>query len=376
MGNPDMQILLLIVLTPLLVAASPPLPFTDSIAVRGTAHNIAVKLETEMGVPIENATIYFYHEEQNVLLGTSLTNQTGCAVFVWQVPLSHKLGPTSLNATFPGDDERHLMPCYVPIPLTIFGQTQVCVQVFDQMRFPVEVVHPDQALSFVVHVQDDNQQPLQGDMVFLLGTDNNTLASGYTAQDGSVVFKHRLASTQVGSVLFRIRSSSLNYFSGAELELEYSVEKSTSRFVGLPSFIEAEDQSVVVGRIEHEYGESIPLARIRVFLDGVQQIGETVADAQGRFSYRLDQEMRLATSGRFLMILFDGDGSHTPAWVIVGLVLSEAPGPFSQQVGILLSTGAAELVYCVSLVASASVGIGSAYLALRIRRTTTSIVSH
>lgn len=372
-----MQAVLFIVLFPLLVAASPPVPLADSIAFRGTEHAITVKLETELGVPIENATIYFYHEEQNALLGTSSTNQTGHAVFAWQISPTHKLGPTSLNATFLGDEKRHLLPCYVPILLTILGQTGLSVEVCGITGKPIrESVYPDQTLIFAVRVQDDQEQPLQGIWVSLLGTENQTIAVGGTAQNGVVVFRHRLGSTLAASVLFKVRSSSLGYLSGSELELQYSVDKSPSMFVGCPSFIKTGDQSVIVGRLRHEYGDSIPMARIRVLLDGVQEIAQTVADEEGRFCYNLDHELRRITSGRFLTVSYDGDSSHMPTRTIVGLIFARTATPFSQLVQVVLPTQVTEILYSIGLVAATCTGVGSAYLALRIKRATSNIVSH
>jgi hypothetical protein len=372
-----MQAVLLIVLLPMLVAASPPPPIADSIAFRGTEHTITVKLETELGSPIENATIYFYHEEQNALLGCSSTNQTGHAVFGWQIPPTHKLGPTSLNATFLGDDERHLLPCYVRIPLTILSQPGLSVEVCDGTGKPIdETVYPDQTLIFAVRVQDDQGQPLQGISVCLLGAENQTIAAGSTAQNGGVVFRHRLGSTLAASVLFRVRSSSLGYIGGSELELRYSAQRSPSTFVGLPSFIETGDQSVIVGRLRHEYRDSIPMARIRVLLDGVQEIAETVADEEGHFRYNLDHDLHRITSGRFLTVSYDGDSSHMPTRAVVGLILTRTPTPFSQLVEVVLPTQVAELLYCIGLVATTCTGVVSTYLTLKIKRVTSNIVSH
>ena len=372
-----MQAILLIVLLPMLVAASPPPPIADAIAFRGTEHTITVKLETELGSPIENATIYFYHEEQNALLGSSSTNQTGHAVFTWEIPSTHKLGPTSLNATFPGDDEGHLLPCYVPIPLIILSQTELSVEVSDGTGKPIgETVYPDQTLIFTVRVQDDQGQPLQGVSVSLSGANNQTIAAESTAQNGVVVFRHRLESTLAASVLFRVRSLSLGYFVGNELELQYCGEKSPSMFVGLPSFIKKGDQSVIVGRLRHEYRDSIPMARIRLLLDGVQEIAETVADEEGRFRYNLDHDFHRIASGRFLTISYDGDSSHTPTRAIVGLILTRTATPFSQLVEVVLPTQMAELLYCLGLVAATCTGVISTYLTLKIKRATSNIVSH
>jgi hypothetical protein len=372
-----MQAVLLVVLLPMLVAASAPLPTTDLIVFRGTEHTITVRLETELGSPIENATIYFYHEEQNALLGSSSTNQTGHAVFAWQIPRTHKLGPTSLNATFLGDEERHLLPSYIPIPLTVLSQTVLSAQVSDGTGKRIEeTVYPDQTLIFAVHVQDDQGQPLQGVSVCLLGAENQTIAMESTAQNGVIVFRYRLGSTLPANVLFSVRSSSLGYFGGTELELLYHLGRSPSTFVGLPSFIKTGTESVIAGRLRHEYRNSIPLARIRLLLDGVREIAETFADEEGRFRYSLDHDIHEITSGRFVTVAYDGDTSYMPTRASVGLILSRAPTPFSQLVEVVLPTQVAELLYCIGLVAATCTGVVSTYLTLKIKRATSNIVSH
>ena len=77
-----------------------PTPTSSLSAFRGTNYDITVILETHNGVPITNATLYFYHDSNNTLLGSSLTNQTGHANFIWQIPFNHELGLTMLNATY------------------------------------------------------------------------------------------------------------------------------------------------------------------------------------------------------------------------------------------------------------------------------------
>lgn len=337
-----------------------------------------MKLETELGIPIQNATIHFYQEEQNALLGTSSTNQTGYAIFVWQIPSTHKLGPTSLNATFPGDDDRHLLPCCVRIPLTILSQTALSVEVCDVGGTPIGgAVYPDQTLVFAIVVLDDEEQPLQGISVSLFGPENQTIATGSTAQNGSIVFRYRMGPTPTTGILFRVQSSSSGYLAGSELALQYLVEKSQSMFVGLPSFVKPGDQLVIVGRLRHAYGDSIAMARIRVLLDGFGEVAETVTDEHGHFFYKLDYELHQMACGQFLIVSYGGDTSHTPTRAVVGLVFTRTRAtPFSQLVEMVLSTQVAELLYSITLVGAACTAVGSTYLALRIRRATTHIVSH
>lgn len=372
-----MYTVLIIILLPMLVAVSAPPPSADSIAFRGTEHVMTVKLETELGIPIANATVKFYHEEQNVLLGSSLTNQTGYAVFPWQIPLTHTLGPTSLNATFSGDEERHLLPCYMPIPLAILGETALSVEVSDTAGKPIGgTVYPDQMLIFTVSVQDDWSQPLQAVSVHLWGTENQTIAEGTTAQNGSVVLRHQLGSTLAGSVLFTIHSLSLGYFSEGELQLLYSVETSPSAFVGLPAFLKTGDQSIIVGKLRHAHADHVPMARIRMLLDDGQEIGETTTDEEGRFSYDLSRFLRRTIAARFVVVSYDGDTCHKPTRAIVGLILARVETPFSQLVEVVVPTEVAELLYSMGLVAAACTAVGSAYLTLKIKRATSRIVSH
>lgn len=367
---------LLFLFLPMLVAASPPLPFADPIALRGTQQLITVNLETELGAAIENATIYFYHEEVNSLLGTATTNGTGHAVFAWQIPLAHKLGLTSLNATFPGDEQRHLLPCYVRIPLTVIAQTKLAVIVCDEIgNIITESVYPDQILVFTVYVHDDLAQPLQGILVYLLGAGNQTIGTGSTAQNGAVIFEHRLGPVVGAAVSFKVQSSSLGFFKGSEAELQYAVEKSQSWFVGLPSFLRT-GQAVVAGRLRHQYADKVPMARIRVLLDGSREIAVTMANQEGRFCHDLNRELQRVVSGRFLMVLYDGDSSHTPTLAVIGLILARTATPFSQLIKVVFNTPLSEALYWIGLVAATCTGVFSAYLTFRIRRTTTNIVSH
>ena len=118
------------------------------------------------------------------------------------------------------------------------------------------------------------------------------------------------------------------------------------------------------------------MARIQLLLDGVEQIADIAADDHGRFCFSLDQGSYLIASGQFVIVSYDGDGSHAAARNVVGLIFTCTPSPFSQLVQVVLPRQAAEVLCCIGLVVATSVGFGSMYLTLRTKRATSSIVSH
>ena len=93
-----------------------------NIGVRGEDVTIsAILLQNgTYGTPVPNQTIEFYDQTMNSFLNYGLTNAAGIATIVWNIPIDHSLGPTTLNATYRGNESLFLAPSCHRYP--IFNQ--------------------------------------------------------------------------------------------------------------------------------------------------------------------------------------------------------------------------------------------------------------
>lgn len=370
-----MRLILIVLLASMILHHAVPSPMAASSAYRGTDHTITVQLLTSLGEPIEDAIVYFYHEDHNILLGSSITNETGYATFLWQIPLIHELGIAHLNATFLGDPERYLLPCSVPITITIYAKMKVIVDVYDSNGNPIETsVYPDQTLVFNIIVKNDQLEPLEGIPVQLFTMNNQIVEEGETSENGTITFKYKLDSFLNSAIFFRVCSLSTAYYNGSELILNYIVENSSSQFVGLPSFVQKKDHCQISGLLQNHYGRGIPNAQIQILLDGILEIGEAITNQDGHFTFDLSQFQYDGNTGRFLIVIFQGQMGHQTASALIGLISNAAP--FSQLVGNAISEALGIFLNQINLVALSCLSISSGFFARKYKRSTRNIVSH
>ncbi len=372
-----MRILLVALLITTVFGYTIPTPTAYLNAFRGTEHEIVVRLETPSGTPVNNATLYLFHEVQNILLDTSLTNITGYATFLWQIPLSHDLGTTFLNATFLGEPERFLLPSYLSIPITIYSQMQMTIEIVDNNGYPIEAtVHPNQNLVFIVFLKDDNSNPLAGFTVCFLNDEDDLFAEGVTSDNGSITFNYQVNSGLNSFVEFKVRSLNQGYFNACEEMLYFPVENSTTRFTNLPSFLQVNGQCFLAGYLRHQYGAGINGARIHLLLDGSSELTEGYTNQEGFFHFNLSQYQNQLGSGHFIVANFEGSDVYQSAQAIVGLVPTSTPTPFTQKVGLVSPVNLTILAFQLQIVTFSCLALGSTIAVVRIRRTTRNIVSH
>jgi hypothetical protein len=338
---------------------------------------IVVRLETPLGTPISNATLFLFHEVQNVLLDTSLTNNSGFATFQWQIPLSHDLGTTTLNATFLGDPERYLLPSYLPMPITIYSQMQMEIEVRDIDGSPIETtVHPNQNLVFIVSLMDDNTNPLAGFTVRFLSGGDELIAEEVTPDNGSVTFNFQVKSDSNPFAEFKFTGLNQGYYNTCQETLRFPIENSTTRFTSLPSFLQLGNQCFFTGYLRHRYGAGIDGARIRLLLDGVFALIEGETIQEGYFHFDLSQYQNQLASGNFILARFEGNDVYQATQAIVGLVPATTQTPFTQMVGSVSALHLMAFSFQLQLITFSCLTLGSLIVVVKIRRTTREIMSH
>ncbi|MFX1491507.1 MAG: hypothetical protein ACFFBU_04555 [Promethearchaeota archaeon] len=372
-----MRIFLIILLSTVFIGLPSPLPLTQTDAFRGAPIALTVQLTRQNGSPIDDATVLFFHETQNLFLGTAQTNVTGHAQFVWQVPSAHELGFVSLNATFRGDPERFLLPSMVSIPLTVFARLDNIINITDTNGNPIHTsVNLGQKLLFNILIQDDHTIPLEGISVQLLISPNQLIAEGVTTQNGTVHFSCILNHTITNEVTFLIRSLNHGFYNGTENRFRISIRNTSVQLIGLPAFWLLRCSQSISGRLCQNNGEVIANATIELLSERGLLIGCSVTDSEGRFIFDLCDQIETIQTNRFLIFRYNGGSGYETTEAVVGIISGLADNPFSQFIEIITPIDLTQIIHQLNIIIVSCLAIGTTVITLKMKQTTRRIVSH
>ncbi len=372
-----MNVLVVLLLVSTLAASPFPLPTAQTSAFRGMPIALSVQLKNQNGTPIENATVYFFHETHNELLGTAITNSTGVAQFIWMIPLIHELGFVQLNATFRGDPERYLLPSMVPIPLTIFAQIQNQINVTDETGEPIgSVVRIGQRLFFHTLITDDNSNPLVGVTVQFIMEPNQILAQKTTLQSGPLIFSCILNQTAEAHIIFTIKSFNQGYYNGTEYSFEFWIQNFTVHFIGLPTFWHPSNGYFLQGRLDTSSGQALANASIELLLESGVLLKTTQTENNGRFHFDLYDVIELIQSNRYFILRYNGNPGYSRTKSIIGIIASPPHNPFIQSIEPTLSLIWLPILHQISIITVSCITIGTSLLTLKMKRSTKRIISH
>ena len=374
-----MKAFLILLLVSTFLASPVPLPdpLTHTGAFRGTPFTVAVQLKDQNGNPIDNATILFFHETHDEYLGRGITNLTGHTHFIWEIPTTHELGPIQLNATFPGDPERFLLPSMVLIPVTIFAQLQNNVEIRDSegdlIDSPLTV---GQRLYFHIIVQNDDLSPIEGILVQLILEPDQIIKEDTTLQNGSVILSCLLNQSLENTVTFTVRSMNYDFFNGTESSYVFTIGKTFTNFIGIPAFLYIHGETIITGQLCQISGSGIEDASIELFSETKFWITSTLTESDGSFQFDLQEIVDTIENHRFLILRYNGIGGHTNAQAIIGIIQGPNGNPFSHFLDIVPPAGLSPLFQQFSIIIISCLTIGTTVLTIRMKRSTGRIVSH
>ncbi len=370
-----MKILIFLLLVATLAGSPLPPPSPSLAAFRGSTYLLTVRLTSQIGDPIDNATIYFFHEENNTLLGTSTTNQTGYAMFNWEIPLSHTLGPTMVNASFYGDPERFLLPSYIPIPITVFAKMNISFETVDETGNPLtSSVFFGEEITIKVDVQDDRGVPLEGASVFLYENNDTLLLTKITNQIGSTNFSIVLNTTEKLYYEFRITTESLGFVNGSEVHLEFFISNSSTTFIGLPAFYQPNQE--ISGKLSQNLEKWIENATVYLYLDDEILLKETQTNHDGYFCFEPFQDINQISSGQFLTVVYKGDAVYKPTKALIGILPSTPIIPFKQKLDVDRSPFSSIVFTQMSVIGLTLIAICTAIIRRKINQVSKHFVSH
>ncbi|MFX1577068.1 MAG: hypothetical protein ACFFCF_07820 [Promethearchaeota archaeon] len=372
-----MNVLLILLLTTVLATSNVPLPSPQTSVYRGGPTTISVQLKSQSGTPIENATVLFFHETQNELLGTAITNSSGFAHFIWMIAASHELGPVQLNATFRGDPERYLLPSMVPIPLTIFAKMQIEINVTDESGIPIDSdVRIGQRLFFYTTVTDDNHNPLNAVTVQMVMEPNQIISERITPSNGSIIFSCLLNHTAYSSFAFTIRSLNQGYYNGTEIKLRFLIQNSSTQFIGLPKFWHPSFGYSLRGKLQRPSGEGIPNASIQLLLEPVEVSKITQTEDDGTFYFDLFDVFEYIQYSQYLIVQYKGTPGQSARRAVIGIIASPPHNPFTQSIEPTSFLVWLPLIHQSSILIVSFLTIGTSLVTLKMKRSTKRIFSH
>lgn len=372
-----MNVLLILFLTTVLATSNLPLPSPQTSVYRGGPTTISVQLKSQSGAPIDNATVLFFHETQNELLGTAITNSSGFAHFIWMIPASHELGPVQLNATFRGDPERYLLPSMVPIPLTIFAKMQIELSVTDEYGTPIDSdVRIGQRLYFYTTLTDDNHNPLNSVTVQLIMEPNQIISERITPPNGSLIFSCLLNQSASSSFVFIIRSLNQGYYNGTETKLHFLIQNSSTHFIGLPQFWHPSFGYSLRGKLLTLSGEGIPNASIQLLLKPSELGKITQTENDGAFYFDLFDVFEYIQHSQYLIVQYNGMPGQNARRAIIVIIASPSHNPFTQSIEPVSFLVWLPLIHQTNILIVGCLTIGTSLLTLKMKRSTKRIVSH
>lgn len=372
-----MRLLVIVLLGSMLISPSVPLPSPHLGAFRGTDFPLTVHLRDLSGNPVDNAPILFFHEDQNILLGTVQTNSTGHATFVWQIPLAHSLGLAQLNATFRGDPERFLLPSMVPIQITIYAQMQAVISVHDEDGQPVSSkVSIGQQLFFHTIIQDDQMTPMDNITVQLWREPNQFITQQVTPANGSITLVCQINNSLVSPVVFTVRSLNQGLYNGTEDTFQFSITNSTAYFIGIPAFWHSSHGYELQGRLCQHTGEGVFPASINILQESRTSIGSVQTQIDGRFQLNFQSLLNQLRGSRYIILRYNGSAGYSFVEAVIGIIPSTTINPFSQFITLTPSLDSSPLLYQISIIALSCLTITTTFLTYRMKRATTRIVAH
>jgi len=372
-----MRILLVILLGSMLISPSVPLPSPYLGAFRGTDFPLTVQLRDLSGNPIDNATILFFHEDQNIFLGSAQTNNTGHATFVWQIPITHPLGLAQLNATFRGDSERFLLPSMVSIQITIYAQMQMVISVQDEEGQLVSSrVTIGQQLFFHTVIRDDHMSPMENVTVQLWREPNHFITQKKTPANGSITFEFQINSSLSSPILFTIRSLGQDLYNGTENQLQFLINNSSAYFIGIPAFWHRSHGYEIHGRLCHSTGEGIFPGSIDILQESRVSIGSVQTQTDGTFHLNLQNLFEQLLRDRYIILRYNGCAGYSFVEALIGIIPGTAINPFSQFITITPPLGPSSFLQQIGIIALSCVVVITTFLTYRMKRTTTRIFAH
>ncbi len=284
-----------------------PVSAEDEILVtRGDAITITVTLlqNSNYGSPIPDQEIFFFDQTYDTFIGIDRTDRYGIASIEWDIPLNHALGPTTVNATFYGNETLSLAPSSQWTILIILSSTNIEVNQISEM------LAPEDTLSFFVHLTDDTNYPLSNATIKVL-KDNILLSSHTTNVSGYIHFEILCNSTWItlGNNEIRVvfEQDLHNYLKSSEVMFVVDISKistTVSLQTPYPTEVKLNEFVNLYAKLS-QLNDSLPNEPLKVFLDDSFLL-TTTTNSSGTAPINVNIDERFVLGFHKLKIQYNG----------------------------------------------------------------------
>jgi len=241
-----------------------------------------------------------------------MTDESGIASISWDIPLNHTIGPTTINATFYGNESLSLAPSCQWTILTVLSSTNIEIN-----QVPL-LLAPGDILSFSVHLTDDSYNSLS-DATISVFKDNIPLAAYVTNSSGVIHFEIDCNSSWItlGDNDIRVvyEKDLVNYFDASEYTFTVEISKIPTSLVlqnplpqeiGLNEFVDLYIELC-------EMNNSLPNEPLEVFLDGLPLL-LTTTNNSGIAHFHINIDERFALGFHTLRIYYNGTERYSESY--------------------------------------------------------------
>ncbi len=283
----------------------------ELVAVRGENVTISVILlqNGTYGNPVPEQRIEFFDQTNNLLLGFNITDSNGLASINWNIPVDYPLGPTTVNATFRGNESILLLPSYQSILLNILASTEIVLH-----NVPL-MIAPGDTFTFSAILLDDSSNSINDRHIFVFSNDI-LLATSITNSTGGASFSIHCNNSWsiLGENIIQIvhEQDIKNYYERAETLFAIEIQKletSIQSTFSLDSILLGEILNLEVELNSTEGGIS---ANFEILLDG-SPLTVTTTNTSGYGTIHVVTDEKFILGSHYLNIIYNGSERYTEA---------------------------------------------------------------
>jgi len=270
-----------------------------------------------------------------LFLGIDITDSNGQASINWNIPIDYPLGPTTVNATFRGNESVFLLPSYQTIILNILTSTEIVLH-----NVPV-MIAPGDTLTFSTILLDDSSNSISDRTIFVF-SDGILLTTSVTNSTGGVFFSiHCNSSWSVtGENIIQIvhEQDIGNYYARAETLFTIEIQKLQTSIQSTFSLDSISLGEILNLEMELNSTEGGISSNLEVLLDG-SPLTVTTTDNDGNGSIHLVIDEQFTLGSHYLNIIYNGSERYAESTLniefdILSSAIVEIQVPSSAVIGL------------------------------------------
>jgi hypothetical protein len=293
--------------------APPELASAEEVAQVCRGENVTISVillqNGTYGNPVANQEVEFFDETNNLLLGITTTDSLGRGSIIWEIPLSHGLGFTTVNATFRGNDSLFLAPTSTSVLIHIMTATAIYSNVTQAEAAPGD------SLSLLARLVDDEGTPISG-VSLHIESGVGRIASMVTNSTGFAEFDVECNATWLGlgenNVSIVFEGDEIHHYAPREERMTIQMQRIQSAITeaGNPLF-SAQLGASFEYRVQLLSSEGPISSSIVTFVLDGDYLGEATTNDGGNCSLLAMVDARFTLGPHLLTAIYDGSERYS-----------------------------------------------------------------